>query len=212
MRVIAGNAKGRPLKAPAGMGTRPMTDRIKESLFNILTVMGYPQDGDRVLDLYAGTGALGIEALSRGAAWADFIEQAHTPARCITANLAATGLTGRGKIHPIPVATFLHIPTNNLTINELSAHNTDRYDIIFCDPPYADPAIPTTLATLGDWPGLDPQGVLVIGHATQVELPDSVGQLIRVRFRKWGGSAFSLYKYAGTERGAPDTEIAEAED
>src|SRR5689334_12207955 len=131
MRVIAGSAKGRPLKAPAGMGTRPMTDRVKESLFNILTVMGYPQEGDRVLDLYAGTGALGIEALSRGAAWADFVEQANTPARCITANLAATGLADRGKVHQLPVATFLHLPGNNLTINDHWAHNTDRYDIIF---------------------------------------------------------------------------------
>ena len=96
-----GQRKGRPLKAPAGMGTRPMTDRVKDSLFNILTVMGYPQEGDRVLDLYAGTGALGIEALSRGAAWADFVEQANTPARCIAANLAATGLAGRGKIHQL---------------------------------------------------------------------------------------------------------------
>ena len=109
MRVISGRAKGRPLKAPAGMGTRPMADRVKESLFNILMVMGYPQEGDRVLDLYAGTGALGIEALSRGAGWADFVDQANAPVRCIRDNLASTGLAERGKPHQMTVAAFLPI-------------------------------------------------------------------------------------------------------
>ena len=109
MRVIAGSAKGRPLKAPAGMGTRPMTDRVKESLFNILTVMGYPQEGDRVLDLYAGTGSLGIEALSRGAAWADFVDYGNAPLPRILDNLAGTGLAGQGKAHQMTVSAFLRL-------------------------------------------------------------------------------------------------------
>jgi 16S rRNA (guanine966-N2)-methyltransferase len=216
MRVISGTAKGRPLKAPASMSTRPMADRVKESLFNILAVMDYPREGDRVLDLYAGTGSLGIEALSRGAAWADFVDQGHAPGRCILDNLQSTGLAGQGKVHQMPVAGFLHRhAAANLTINELSAHNKTRYDIIFCDPPYADPTIPALLAELAAWDGLDAEGILVFGHATQVALPDSVGRLARVRFRKWGGSAFSLYKSAagpGIEAVLPDVGHSEEED
>lgn len=197
MRVISGTAKGRPLKAPASMSTRPMADRVKESLFNILAVMGYPEDGDRVLDLYAGTGALGIEALSRGAAWCDFVDQGAVPVRCIHDNLITTGLAERGKPHQMSVTSFLRMqPAANLTINGDGAHNRPRYDIIFCDPPYADPAIPALLDELGLWAGLEEQGVLVVGHATQVMLPDALGRLVRVRYRKWGGSAFSLYRPA----------------
>jgi 16S rRNA (guanine966-N2)-methyltransferase len=193
MRVISGSAKGRPLKAPAGRGTRPMADRVKESLFDILAVLGYPQEGDRVLDLYAGTGSLGIEALSRGAAWADFVDQATESARCIAANLAGTGLAGQGKVYQMAVPAFLR---GHLTINEEAGHNNGRYDIIFCDPPYADPAIPTVLAETAAGAGLAAEGLLVVGHATQVVLPDTLGPLARIRFRKWGGSAFSLYRRA----------------
>lgn len=199
MRVISGSAKGRPLKAPAGLGTRPMADRVKESLFNILMVLGYPQEGDRVLDLYAGTGSLGIEALSRGAGWCDFVEQANEPDRCIRENLQSTGLADRGKLHPVTVAAFLRAPPSNLTINGSSGHNSDKYDIIFCDPPYADPAIPALLAQLATWPRLAADGLLVIGHAIQVEMPETLGPLNRVRFRKFGGSAFSLYRQAAAE-------------
>jgi 16S rRNA (guanine966-N2)-methyltransferase len=203
MRVISGTAKGRPLKAPASMSTRPMADRVKESLFNILAVMDYPREGDRVLDLYAGTGSLGIEALSRGAAWADFVDQGHVPVRCILDNLRTTGLAERGKVHQMAVGSFLRLPAgDNLTINGASEHNRARYDIIFCDPPYADPTIPALLTELAAWEGLDDDGVLVFGHATQVALPDSVGRLDRVRYRKWGGSAFSLYKTATSAAGA----------
>lgn len=213
MRVISGSAKGRSLKAPAGLGTRPMADRVKESLFNILMVLGYPQEGDRVLDLYAGTGSLGIEALSRGAGWCDFVEQANEPDRCIRENLQSTGLADRGKLHPVAVAAFLRSPPNNLTINGSSGHNTDKYDIIFCDPPYADPAIPALMAQLAAWPGLAADGLLVIGHAIQVEMPETLGALRRVRFRKFGGSAFSLYKQAeaDTDPAADADQAAEPE-
>ena len=216
MRVISGTAKGRPLKAPASMSTRPMADRVKESLFNILAVMDYPREGDRVLDLYAGTGSLGIEALSRGASWADFVDQGHAPVRCMLDNLQSTGLAAQGKVHQVAVASFLRQAAgDNLTINGASAHNKARYDIIFCDPPYADPAIPALLAELAAWEGLDDDGVLVFGHATQVALPDHIGRLVRVRFRKWGGSAFSLYKTAASVAagsGSQDINHGEEED
>lgn len=213
MRVISGSAKGRPLKAPAGMCTRPMTDRIKESLFNILRVMGYPAEDDRVLDLYAGTGSLGIEALSRGAAWADFVDQGHEPLRCVTANLAATGLAARGRAHQMAVRTFLRTQGPSAPPGRATPHDPGKYAIIFCDPPYADPAVPQVLDDLAAWPGFDPDGVLVFGHATQVALPDAVGDLVRVRYRKWGGSAFSLYRGAAAAAQASATgAVAGADD
>ena len=209
MRVISGTAKGRVLKAPEGLATRPMADRVKESLFNILAVLGFPTEDDRVLDLYAGTGALGIEALSRGDAWADFVEQASEPARCIRANLAATGFAGQAAVHPIQVTTFLR-GAGNLTINGSRGHNGGRYDIIFCDPPYADPAVPAVVAELAAWSGLDPAGVLIVGHARQVEMPDALGPLARVRYRRWGGSAFSLYRRdQGSAAGDPGQATAD---
>src|SRR5687767_1657029 len=134
MRVISGTAKGRQLKGPPGLGTRPMTDRLKTSLFNILAPYGF--EGIRVLDLYAGTGSLGIEMLSRGAAWADFVEQSASVCRIIADNLSTTKLAERARIHNMPVSRFLGMK---------GAGQVDRalqYDIIVLDPPYADPAIP----------------------------------------------------------------------
>src|SRR5438094_4275222 len=132
MRVISGTAKGRHLKAPPGLGTRPMTDRLKTSLFNILSQYGF--DGARVLDLYAGSGSLGIEMLSRGAEWADFVEQNASVCRVIQDNLSTTRLADRARVYNMHVARFLS--TMGARVDGES-----KYDIIVLDPPYADPAI-----------------------------------------------------------------------
>src|SRR5688500_8528533 len=96
MRVVAGNAKGRPLVAPDGAETRPTGDRVRESVFNALYSLGDPVDGARVLDLYAGSGALGIEALSRGATSATFVDRSHRATVVIERNLQGTGTAGDG--------------------------------------------------------------------------------------------------------------------
>src|SRR6476469_118379 len=137
MRVIGGIAKGRQLKGPPGMGTRPMTDKLKMSLFNILAPYGI--EGARVLDLYAGTGSLGIEMLSRGAEWADFVEQNASVCRVIADNLDTTRLAGNARVHQIPVARFLSLKAGR------ALDSKSQYDIIVLDPPYADPSIPDTL-------------------------------------------------------------------
>ena len=127
MRVIAGEAKGRQLVAPNGTGTRPATDRIRETLFAILE----PDLGDaRVLDLFAGAGTLGIEALSRGAAHATFVERS-TPAReALGKNLAVTGFADRSEVVAANVIGFLDrgVPAR-------------QYDFVFVDPPFADVAV-----------------------------------------------------------------------
>lgn len=192
MRVIGGSAKGKQLKGPPGMGTRPMTDKLKGSLFNILQPYGF--EGTRVLDLYAGTGSLGIEMLSRGAEWADFVEQNAQVCRIIQDNLNATKLAGRARIHQMPVARFISWKGSG------SLDSASQYDIIVLDPPYADPAIPDTLDTLASSPLLGPGGLIVIGHANRVKLADEYGEgrARRVRLRAMGDSAFSIY-----EVGAP---------
>ena len=117
MRVIAGEYRGRPLKAPPGRGTRPTSDRVREALFSILGDVS----GARVLDLYAGSGALGIEALSRGAGSALFVERDHHALDALRRNLAATG--ARGEVRRQDVARFLARPEGT-------------FDLVFCDPPY----------------------------------------------------------------------------
>jgi 16S rRNA (guanine966-N2)-methyltransferase len=123
MRVIAGEAKGRSLVAPAGTGTRPVTDRIRETLFQILE----PDLADaRVLDLFAGAGTMGIEALSRGAAHATFVERATAALDALRKNVASTGFAGRSDIVAANV------------IGYLDRGATARYDFAFLDPPFAD--------------------------------------------------------------------------
>ncbi|HUG06843.1 MAG TPA: 16S rRNA (guanine(966)-N(2))-methyltransferase RsmD [Candidatus Limnocylindria bacterium] len=126
MRVIAGSAKGRTLDAPRGGGTRPATDRVRETLFAILE----PILGDaRVLDLFAGAGTLGIEALSRGAAGATFVERSPEALKALRKNIAGTGFEDRAEVVAANVLGFL----------EQSI--AGAYDVVFCDPPFADVAL-----------------------------------------------------------------------
>jgi len=120
MRVVAGEYGGRRLQAPAGRATRPTADRVREALFSMLGDVS----GDRVLDLYAGSGALGIEALSRGAGQADFVDSARSAVDVIRRNLAELGL--EGTVHRRDALSWL-----------AQAGGGRSYDLVFCDPPYA---------------------------------------------------------------------------
>ncbi len=121
MRVIAGSYRGRRLQAPAGLDTRPTSDRVREALFSIL---GARVEGARVLDLFAGSGALGIEALSRGAAEATFVDSAAPAIRAIGANLAAVGADG--DVVRAEARRFLGA----------ASRRARQYDLLFLDPPY----------------------------------------------------------------------------
>ncbi len=190
MRVITGSAKGHHLKGPKGTGTRPMLDSVKESLFSILT--GYGALHGKVLDLYAGTGSIGIEALSRGMAWADFVEQKAAECEVVKENLTHTKLILKAKVYQQPVARFLQ------------QHKTgERYDLIMMDPPYADPQIHDTVSLVIDADILVPGGIFIIGHSIHVEFAGQYGKYSRCDFRQFGGSCFTLYT-------TPDTEGAEA--
>jgi 16S rRNA (guanine966-N2)-methyltransferase len=168
MRVIAGSARGVPLRAPKDRGTRPITDRVKETLFAIL---GDRVPDARVLDLYAGSGAIGIEALSRGAASADFVEHGRAAVEAIRANLAGARLAGEAHVHAADVEAFLRSTTGG------------PWDLVVLDPPYEVRAIVAPLRAIV--PHLAPGAVVVLKHFWRTELP-GVDRLVRTRQRRFG--------------------------
>ena len=152
MRGVAGTAGGRRLRAPAGRGLRPTTERVREAVFSSLTSLG-AVEGARVLDLFAGTGALGIEALSRGAETATFVESDPTAVAAIKANLDTTGLAGRASVVRNDVLRFL----------AGEASEAEAFDVAFVDPPYDFASwvrllerLPATLAVLESGAAVDP--------------------------------------------------------
>ena len=143
MRIVGGDCKGRKLFAPSGRDTRPTSDRTRESLFNILRHgIGFQLEDARVMDLFAGSGALGLEALSRGAAACIFIDRAQSAKKCIEDNLTALALTDRGGVLKLDAA---HLPARSADV--APAH------LAFIDPPYGQGLAPTTLTSLqqGEW-------------------------------------------------------------
>ncbi len=181
MRVITGSAKGHRLKAPKGLGTRPMLDRVKEALFGVLE--GYGAIRGRVLDLYAGTGSLGIECLSRGAAWADFVEQKRHVCGIIRENLEHTHLEERAQVFCMPVGKYLQ-----------TVRPESKYAIIVMDPPYADPVIEAMIRSVIASDMLDDEGILIVGHSPRVELADNYEGIERRKLRRLGDSCFSIYE------------------
>lgn len=181
MRVITGSAKGHKLKGPPDNGTRPMLDRVKESLFSILS--GYDVIGGRVLDLFAGTGSIGIEFLSRGAAWADFVEQRAAVCKVIRGNLAHTRLGDRARVHQTTVEAYI------------AQGAAEPYDIIMLDPPYASPTIEATVAAIAASRLVEDGTIVIVGHWPRLTLPDQIGKLSQLTSRRLGDSSFTIFEY-----------------
>ena len=168
MRVIAGEAKGRVLVVPRGGGTRSATDRIRETLFAILE----PElEGARILDLFAGAGTLGIEALSRGAAHATFIERGGEAVKALRRNLATTAFAGRSDVVAANVIAYL------------DSRPRGPFDIAFCDPPFADVAIAeATLGHEGLRSAVAPDGLVVVrAHGKHVPAVPASAHVVRVK-------------------------------
>ncbi|MCL4459475.1 MAG: 16S rRNA (guanine(966)-N(2))-methyltransferase RsmD [Chloroflexi bacterium] len=197
MRVIAGIAKGHCLKHPKGLATRPTADKIKGAIFSMLEAMLGEEGrvgtiGGRILDLYAGSGALGIEALSRGAVWADFVDSDRNACRTIQENLTHTRLADRAKVHCCPVRAILS--------GRQRSRLSGTYNLIFMDPPYADPHIGDTLLSLGRSNLLKPTGILIVGHFRRLELSDSYADLRLIRRRCHGDACLSFYRQMPTSK------------
>ncbi len=197
MRVIAGSLKGRRLEGPEWGGLRPTSDRLRETLFAILA----PRvPGARVLDGYAGTGALGIEAVSRGARSAAFVDDDPRAARLIARNVARCGIAERCVIIRGAVARALE--------SMRGRPGFEPFDIVLLDPPYAlaGPAVrPPRRRAAERRGGLDdilcaaggvlaPGGLVVLEHARRVAPPETAGALVRVRTVASGDSALSFYE------------------
>jgi 16S rRNA (guanine(966)-N(2))-methyltransferase RsmD len=184
MRVIAGEYRSRVLRASPGLDTRPTSDRLRETLFNVLAPW---IEGSVFLDLYAGSGAVGIEALSRGAREVIFVEQAETALRAIRNNLAALGVKGNYALEPRSVTSGLR----------RLAETGRQVDLVFLDPPYAkDGEYALTLNLLGGECGsvLAPGALVIAEHEKRRELDERYGKLVRYRVLKQGDAALSFYR------------------
>lgn len=180
MRIISGSARGRRLKGPPSHATRPMTDKIRGAVFNALASLHvFP---DRVVDLYAGTGAIGIEALSRGAVEADFVDMGKEPIAVIRDNLRTTGFAEKARVHQMSVAAFIDRA-------QASA------DLIVLDPPYADPEILAMMTRLESSKLVESGTIVVLGHSPRVTPPDQIGRLEALRHRCHGDTCFSIYEF-----------------
>jgi len=189
MRVVGGKFRGRALAAPAHEGLRPTSDRVRESVFNILAhgVADFSLEGTRVIDLFAGTGALGIEALSRGAGYCLFVEEAPDARALIRTNVEALGLTGATRIFRRD-ATDLG-----------PAGNMERYGLAFLDPPYGKGLGEKALIALRDGRWLVPGAIVVLEDRESVEvvLPPTFMEIDR---RSWGDTQVVFGRLAGADR------------
>jgi len=174
MRVIAGAYKGRNLKSPPSLAVRPTSDRLRETLFNIIA----PRIEDvRFLDLCAGSGAVGIEALSRGARHATFVDRSRRSCQLIESNVQ-----------------LCRIPEEQFEIYQMTAEDFLRqskdcpWEIVFFDPPYQEDYL-RTLNLLGEY-----EGLVIVEHHHKNQLPETIGKLVRTRMLKQGDSSLSFYE------------------
>ncbi len=192
MRIIAGTYRSRVLAAPPGMATRPTSDRLRETLFNILA----PRiEGAAFLDLYAGSGAVGLEALSRGAASVTFVERAQPALKALRANLSTLGIQQGLHVRTAAAAAFLR------------AYRGHAFHLVFLDPPYdAAAEYESTLGLLGGAAAsiLAADALVIAEHRRKQRLEECCGALARTRLLEQGDAALSFYAARGGMGSAKD--------
>lgn len=179
MRVITGSARGKRLKELPGLDTRPTTDRVKEGLFNIIQ---FDIEGRRVLDLFAGTGQLGIETLSRGAAFCDFVDMNPAAVKIIKENLNTAGLSDHAAVHQRDFAAFLRMAAGK------------KYDLIFLDPPYALTALEQALETIANIDIVSGNGIIVCESTLDKKLPELAAPYTKGKEYRYGKIKLTLYR------------------
>ena len=178
MRVITGKARGVQLKTPDGMLTRPTSDRVKEACFSIIQ---FDLPGARVLDLFGGTGQLGIEALSRGAKSAVFVDQREDACKLIRENLRRTKMESDGKVVRSDYLDYLR-------------RTKEQFDIIFLDPPYAEVFLENALNCITEIDILHSGGIIVTERPAEKELPFEFEGFTRSRDYKYGKTIITIYR------------------
>jgi len=179
MRVVGGKARGRLLKGTVSPGGRPTTERVRAAIFNILDPDVYY--ANRALDLYAGSGSLGIESLSRGAAWADFVERDRRQCQVIRSNLENAGFSQQARVYCADAVKAL-------------AALEGPYRLVLLDPPYRLQNLGEVLEEIASSPGLvDNQGIVVVGHSKHLELLSHYGSLHLESHRRYGDNVVDFY-------------------
>ncbi len=198
MRIIAGSLGSRTLAAPPGVATRPTSDRLRETLFNVLA----PRiQGAAFVDLYAGSGAVGIEALSRGAARVEFVERAPAALKILRGNLERLGLREGFRVHGCAVGAFLRRAAEAGRKREQYEAVRVRYEVLFLDPPWdAAEEYAAALGLLGGKAAgiLIEDAVVIAEHRRKMRLEDRYGLLERTRLLEQGDAALSFYALATT--------------
>ena len=178
LRIIAGECKGRPIKVPERRATRPATELVRGAIFSMLASL--TERWDEILDLFSGSGSLGIEALSRGAGHVDFVEQERVCCDIIRNNLEKCGVADRARVHCVPVERAIGFLDK-------------EYDIIVMDPPYRREDIGEFLGKLAATKLVGDLTWLVITHSPRVTLSESYGDLALVKERRHGDSVIAIY-------------------
>ncbi len=178
MRVITGTARGRKLGQLQGMDTRPTTDQVKESIFNIIQ---FDIEGRRVLDLFAGTGQLGIEALSRGAAGCTFVDQRRDAAALVRSNLKLCRLSDRARVVQGEALSFL-------------ASDRERYHLVFLDPPYQTELLENALKKIAEIDILMENGIIICESPADKVLPELPQPYRKGREYRYGKIKVTVYR------------------
>jgi 16S rRNA (guanine966-N2)-methyltransferase len=182
MRVISGKCKGHPLKAVPGQSTRPTTDKVKESIFNMI---GPYFNGGLGLDLFAGSGGLGIEALSRGIDKVVFVDRDYLAIKTVRNNVESVQLNNQVEIYRNDAERALKA----LIKRDIS------FDLIFLDPPYYDQKLNALISIIDSNQLIKKEGMMVVEHSVEVSLPEQIGNLSRTRKEQYGITIISIYSY-----------------
>jgi 16S rRNA (guanine966-N2)-methyltransferase len=206
MRIIAGTFRSRTLAAPPGMSTRPTSDRLRETLFNVLAprFQYLVSEGVAFLDLYAGSGAVGLEAISRGAARVIFVERAPAALKILHGNLERLGISSGVRVNAKSVSAFLKSAAG--ISSKPPNPKPERYDVVFLDPPYDEvKEYAITLELLGGAAQeiLAPGAVIVAEHRRKQSLDEQYGNLKRTRVLEQGDAALSFYAVDSQRAGEP---------
>lgn len=178
MRIISGEQRGKRLITLEGEAVRPTPDRVKEALFNILQ---FQIPGRRFLDLFAGSGQIGLEALSRGAESASFVDFSKRAVSVVEQNLQSCGLMDRAKVYNADSAVFI-------------ARTPEEYDVAFLDPPYRSGLLQEVLPQVAA--RMSEGGIIICEHPKEEEVPQSAGEFLRVKEYRYGRILLTAYRHA----------------